>query len=273
MTRGLDHIVVAVRDLEAAGAAWEALGFTVTPTNRHPWGTANKLVQLDGFFVELLTVADPEGITEATETEFSFGAFNRDFLARREGISMLVAQSEGAEADRADFERLGLKTWAPFGFERVANLPDGTTAQVAFDLTFATDPHGPALGFFTCHNKFPEHFWKPAFQTHENGAKTVATLYMVAGDPSDHHEFLGGFIGQREMRATSLGLDLPTPRGLIRVVTEDAYAYLLGEPARVSLPDERPCFAALEIACEGLLTRQVIPAGQLHGMTLILTPA
>lgn len=31
MVRGLDHVVVAVRDLEAAGQAWADLGFTVTP--------------------------------------------------------------------------------------------------------------------------------------------------------------------------------------------------------------------------------------------------
>ena len=28
--------------------------------NRHPWGTHNHIVQLPGFFVELLTVAEPE---------------------------------------------------------------------------------------------------------------------------------------------------------------------------------------------------------------------
>ncbi|MBO0347288.1 VOC family protein [Roseibium sp. CAU 1637] len=273
MTRGLDHIVVAVKDLEAAGKAWQALGFTVTPTNHHAWGTANKLVQLDGFFVELLSVAEPDKIVEATETAFSFGAFNRDFLKTGEGISMLVADSLGAEQDRADYQRLGLKTYEPFGFEREANLPDGATAKVAFDLTFATDPHGPELGFFACHNKYPENFWKPAFQSHANGATAVSALYMVAGDPSDHHEFLGGFIGQREMRATSLGLELPTARGEINVLTRQAYAYALGEAAAESLPDTLPCFAALEVACKGLEARKVIPARELHGMSLVLSPA
>jgi catechol 2,3-dioxygenase-like lactoylglutathione lyase family enzyme len=60
MSRGLDHVVHAVRDLEAAAEFYRRLGFTVGARNRHAWGTHNHLVQLPGFFVELLTVAEPE---------------------------------------------------------------------------------------------------------------------------------------------------------------------------------------------------------------------
>ncbi|MEP2388240.1 VOC family protein, partial [Hyphomonas sp.] len=122
MARGLDHVVVAVRDLDAAAKAWAELGFTVTPENRHAWGTANRLVQLDGFFIEILTVADESLIVEASEGDFSFGAFNRNFLKTRQGASMLVAEGVDPDQDRADFQRLGLTTYAPFSFERVANF-------------------------------------------------------------------------------------------------------------------------------------------------------
>ena len=39
MARGLDHIVHAVRDLDAAAELYRRLGFTVGARNRHPWGT------------------------------------------------------------------------------------------------------------------------------------------------------------------------------------------------------------------------------------------
>lgn len=45
MPRGLDHIVHAVRDLDAAAALYKSLGFTVGARNRHPWGTHNYIVQ------------------------------------------------------------------------------------------------------------------------------------------------------------------------------------------------------------------------------------
>ncbi|MEP0236140.1 VOC family protein [Roseibium sp.] len=273
MARGLDHVVVAVRDLDAAAKAWAELGFTVTPENRHAWGTANRLVQLDGFFIEILTVADESLIVEASEGDFSFGAFNRNFLKTRQGASMLVAEGVDPDQDRADFQRLGLTTYAPFSFERVANFKDGSTGKVGFDLTFLTDPLIPDLAFFTCRNRYPETFWNSDFQRHDNGAAAIGAIYMVASDPSDHHEFLGGFTGQREMRATSLGLEVQTPRGLISVLNPDAYRHLVGDAAANEVTSSSPQIAAVEVVCDGLVSRKVIPADEALGITAILTPA
>lgn len=231
MARGLDHIVKVVKDLDKTAEAYEKLGFTVTPTNHHDWGTSNRLVQLDGFFIEILTVRDESLIAEHTGTGFSFGAHNRDFLKSREGGSMLVLDSRGPDLDRADFQRLGLKTYDPFSFERIANLKDGTTAKVGFDLSFTTTEVAPNLAFFTCFNRYPDSFWRKEFQTHANGAKTIEEIVLVANDPSDLHEFLGGFTGQRLMRATSLGLEIKTARGTIRVLTADAYQSLYSNDA------------------------------------------
>ena len=87
---------------------------TVTPENRHPWGTVNRLVQLNGFFIELLSLGDENLISETTGKLFSFGAFNRDFLKTREGASMLVLESANPEMDRLDFENLGFDVYEPF---------------------------------------------------------------------------------------------------------------------------------------------------------------
>ena len=272
MVRGLDHLVVAVKDLEAAGHAYEELGFTVTPENQHPWGTANRLIQFNGFFIELLTVKTSDAIEEADGSKFSFGAFNRNFLNGREGASMLVLESKDAGQDREDFQSLGLKVFDPFSFERIANLPDGKTAKVAFDLTILQDQDGPEIGYFTCHNRYPENFWKPAFQHHQNGVGEVSTIYMIAADPSDHHEFLGGFTGQREMRATSLGLEVQTPRGTISVLNPDAYRALVGDAAANSVQGSLPQIAAIEFSSPKAGQTRVVPANQLFGLTLIISP-
>src|SRR5205085_3929334 len=98
MPGGLDHLVHAVRDLDAAAALYRRLGFTVGARNRHAWGTHNHLVQLPGFFVELLTVAEPEKL--ATDgLSALFGTFNRLFLKDREGLSLLILESQNAAAD------------------------------------------------------------------------------------------------------------------------------------------------------------------------------
>jgi hypothetical protein len=273
MVRGLDHVVVAVKDLDAAGEAFAGLGFTVTPVNRHSWGTANRLIQLDDFFIEILSIAEPDRIPESDGDSFSFGAFNRDFLSEGEGASMLVLDSTDPQRDRAEFQKAGLRLFKPFSFERVATYADGSTAKVGFDLTFLQDPLAPGIAYFSCRNRFPENFWKPDFQSHANGACSVAAVYIVASDPSDHHEFLGGFTGQREMRATSLGLELVTARGKILVMTPYAYETLVGRQALEEIPGDLPRIAALEVACRGLAERRVVTANNLFGLTLILTPA
>ena len=64
--RGLDHLVLGVRDLEADAAFCEALGFTVGARNRHPWGTHNRIIQFPGSFLELITVGEPVSYTHLT---------------------------------------------------------------------------------------------------------------------------------------------------------------------------------------------------------------
>jgi hypothetical protein len=59
MPHGLDHIVHAIRDLDAAGDFYGRAGFTVGARNRHPWGTHNRIVQFPGVFVELSMSVSP----------------------------------------------------------------------------------------------------------------------------------------------------------------------------------------------------------------------
>ena len=83
MPRGLDHAVHAVHDLDAAAELYRRLGFKVGARNRHSWGTHNRLVQLPGFFIELLTVAEPEKLG-ADGFSILFGRFNQSFLSRHQ---------------------------------------------------------------------------------------------------------------------------------------------------------------------------------------------
>ena len=108
MPHGLDHIVHAVRDLDAAAEFYARAGFTVGARNRHAWGTHNGIVQLKNTYIEILTVAEPEKIVPHGPRSFSFGAYHRDFLALREGLSMLILNSSDAAADARSFEASGI---------------------------------------------------------------------------------------------------------------------------------------------------------------------
>src|SRR6201999_4091378 len=223
MARGLDHIVHAVHDLDAAGEAYARLGFTVGARNRHPWGTHNRIVQFPGVFIELLALGEMDRIPPPRPRSLSFGAFTRDFLAKGEGLSMLVLEGKGAQADADAFRAAGIGDFDVFNFEREGKRPDGTAVKVAFSLAFAEDKGAPDAGFFTCQQHYPENFWNPAFQQHANGVTGIAGVVFVAENPSDHHIFLKAFAGVSDLQATSAGIAIETPRGEIQAMDPAAY--------------------------------------------------
>jgi len=245
MTRGIDHLVLAVRDLEKARAFYETLGFTLTPRAQHPWGTANYLAQFSGCFLEILGIAEPAAIPPHEAGKFSFGAHNRGFLAKREGMSMLVFQSHDARRDQAEFAAAGLKTYAPFDFGRTAKLPDGTTAKVAFSLAFVTDPRMPDSAFFTCQQHAPKYFWKRDYQVHANGARTIAEVVMVAPEPAALADHFAKLQGAGSVRVETGALTVATARGRIAVLAPAAFAARFGG---ATAAEPAPRFAAFRIA-------------------------
>jgi catechol 2,3-dioxygenase-like lactoylglutathione lyase family enzyme len=234
MSRGLDHVVHAVRDLDAAAAFYRRLGFTVGARNAHPWGTHNHIVQLPGFFVELLTVAEPDKLRGEGFAAL-FGSFNQRFLVRREGLSFLMLESHDAGADARDFDAAGIALSPALEFEREGSRPDGRRLKVGFSLAFARDALAPAIGFATCRQHHPENFWNPAFQQHANGACAIAGAVIVAENPSDHHIFLSAFTGERALNATSSGITAPTPRGELQIMDAAAFRSHFGvEPLEIA---------------------------------------
>jgi glyoxalase-like protein len=191
MPRRIDHLVICVRDLAQAERSWPSLGFTLTPTGVHPFGTSNRLAMFGNNFLELLAVTNPAAVPVAAPGRFSFAAHNQSFLATAEGMSMLALHSDDAHADAARFKQSGIGAYAPFDFGRDAALPDGGTARVEFSLAFATDLAMPGIAFFTCQQRHPpELFWKPDYQRHPNGALRVVEVVMSAPDPAEHRGFL-----------------------------------------------------------------------------------
>ena len=251
MNRGIDHLVICVEDLDAARGAYARFGFTTTPRAVHPFGTGNSLVQLQGNFLELLTVVDESKFAPAAPGKFQFGGFNKTFLSGREGMSMLVFEGHGAEDDCADFAANGLDTYDPFHFERKAKLPDGEEVTVGFSLAFVTDKSMPEAVFFTCQQHAPEYFWKPEYQRHPNGASVVTEVVMVAKSPNDLTNLFGGLQGKNAVSETAEGLRITTARGDVTVLSPDHFTARFD--AASSGPDS-PHFAAFQILV-GDLTR------------------
>lgn len=286
MARGLDHIVHAVRDLDAAAELYRRAGFTVGARNKHPWGTHNHVVQFPGFFIEVLTVAEPDKLVGEGLPQI-FGVVNREAIARGDGFSMLILESRDIEADVADFARAGIGASPALPFSRQAMLPDGTATTVGFSLAFARDSLSPRAGFAACQQHNPAAFWKPDYQRHANGALGVAGVVLVADNPTDHHIFLEAFTGVRDLHSSSIGLTARTPRGEVAIMEAVSFRDEFGvlpavEGEGAALKGLRLAVADLDatervlraggLAPERHIGRLVLPAQAACGATLIFEP-
>ena len=74
----IDHVVVAVDDLDAAAVRWrDGFGLGSLPGGVHPaWGTGNRIVPLGSTYVELIAVLD-----QATATASDLGRAVREVAA------------------------------------------------------------------------------------------------------------------------------------------------------------------------------------------------
>jgi catechol 2,3-dioxygenase-like lactoylglutathione lyase family enzyme len=255
MARSLDHIVHAVRDLDAAADLYRRLGFTVGARNKHPWGTHNHIVQLPAFFIELLTLAEPEKLGRDGFSTM-FGAYNRDFIARGEGFSLLILESKDAAGDAATFSDAGVGELDALRFEREAKRPDGSSVKVGFSLAFAEDSGARDIHFAACQQHYPENFWNPSFQRHTNGVSAVAGVVVVAEQPEEHRRFFEVFADARVSGAKD-GFAIATPRGTIEVLTPAAFLRRFG----VKAPDmsRGARLAALRFAVTSPSRLQALP--------------
>jgi hypothetical protein len=267
--RPVDHVVLAVHDLDRAAALFEKAGFMLTPRAFHDnrMGTSNRLIQFrDRNSVEVLTVDRPGNLVRHDFSSrppfFSFGDHHRLALERREGLSMIVFATDDARADAARFEAAGLPAFRPFDFERQARLPDGASVTVAFTLAYTLSPDMPGVALAACQNRMPELLWKPEFQSHPNGARGMNAVYLASAAPDRDAAFIAAMFGA-EVAPISGGMRVSCgPAQEVRVLTPQAVTAL--DLAFEAGPASPPVLAGIGVVSG---TRKcAIPASQACGM-------
>ncbi|MGH2617117.1 MAG: VOC family protein, partial [Thermomicrobiales bacterium] len=171
MVRGIDHIVIAVRDLAAASRDYANLGFTVTPGGEHTGGaTHNALVSFaDGAYFELIAFREPDRPQEHKWwAKFAKGEGTVDFA--------LLADDVAAEAARLG--QAGIAVDAPQDGGR--QRPDGQ--RIAWrNLSLANDA---APLPFVIEDVTPRELRVPpgAATNHRLGVTGVAGVTLLVSD-------------------------------------------------------------------------------------------
>ena len=203
---GIDHAVVAVKDLDAAAANWKQLGFTISPRGTHSahMGTGNYTIMLGEDYMELL------GVLNATE----HNAPTRAYLEQTGGgIERVAFTTPSAAAGAAELRTMGYDAIGPTDFERPVTMPDGRKAAAKF-ATFQWPvkeaPGGVRL--FACQHKTRETVWIPELQKHANTAKRIARVFVVTPKAEEDAKHLAKMIAG-EVKATDESATVATGFG------------------------------------------------------------
>jgi hypothetical protein len=167
---GIDHVIVAVRELENARTAWSRLGFALSPRGRHiGQGTANYCVMFPSDYIELLGIVDAADSVERLDA----------FLARREGpMAAAFAPAGTAEEARAALLRRQLHPSEPRPLARQIELPQGTVLP-RFSLISLPPGETPGLDSFLCSHLTPALMRRPEWLAHPNGAIGLRAVHVL----------------------------------------------------------------------------------------------
>jgi catechol 2,3-dioxygenase-like lactoylglutathione lyase family enzyme len=166
---GIDHVIIAVADLERARLAWERLGFTLTPRGRHlQKGTGNYCIMFERDYLELMGVVDPRQDTGGLA----------EFLADGEGPRGLAFATRAGDDTAAALARQGLHPTAPRDLTRQLELPEGTVLP-RFKLVALPPEETPDLMSFVCQHLTPELVRRPDWLRHANAVVGFAGVVVL----------------------------------------------------------------------------------------------
>ncbi|MBR8356269.1 VOC family protein [Burkholderia vietnamiensis] len=165
---GIDHFVIAVRDLDAARDDFARMGFALTPRGYHTMGSENHCAMFDGCYLELLTVRRPHPVT----------AFFSDFLEHGDGAAAMVVATDSADALYRDWHAAGVPAEPPVAFSRPVATSNGT-GDASFRITQVDVAYTPGGRVFACEHLTPELVYPPGGALHPNGVTGVAGITIA----------------------------------------------------------------------------------------------
>jgi catechol 2,3-dioxygenase-like lactoylglutathione lyase family enzyme len=225
---GLDHIPVAVRDLEAASATYRALGFSLKPGRPHANGIRNAHVKFpDGAGIELLTV--PSAV-DPLSTKYV------GMIRAGEGPAFLSFHARDTPALHAALRAGG------YAFRDTNGVTDLSAPPFSF-LFWIADNRSPT--------DRPEHF------AHPNGATALGAIWIATDDGEALVRLLVALGGRQERR------EVFAPDSVEATVVALAEGEVFILPARHQLLPGRPIIGASFRVRDLATVRRVLAAGHL----------
>lgn len=201
---GIDHAVIAVKDLDGAAEGWKRLGFTLSPRGTHSakMGSGNYTIMLGADYVELLGVI----------AETDHNAPMRDFIARRgQGIERIAFTAIDSTAGAEEIRARGYVPVGPTDFERPVTMPDGSASAAKFRVFHWPVAEAPGgIRLFACQHKTRDTVWIPELQRHANTAQRLQRVIVVSPEPETDAQHLAQMIDGDVRRDADSAFTVPS---------------------------------------------------------------
>lgn len=223
----LDHVGIAVNDLDAAAERYQRLGFQLTPRGYHTLparpdgerprvGSGNNCAMLDCGYIELIGIVDA-----------SYVGRLRDDLSRYEGLHIVAFGTEDSQATVRAVRGSG----APGAAVRLLERPIEHAGEIEiarFEIIDFAEAL-PELYSFAIRHATPDALWKAELLRHPNGAKSLEEITVAVADVGEFAARLGRIVGSEARGANTKTVDLE--RGRVRVVGCDWFSAQSDQPA------------------------------------------
>jgi len=223
----IDHVAHFVPHIEAASAALEQAGFTLTPFSAQshrleaggpllPAGSGNRCVMLREGYLEFLTPTADTTIANQL----------RAAIRRYTGVHLVALGTAAPELDQARLEKNGFSPLPAVALQREIGTEHGN--ETARFTVVRVAPGTMAEGRIQyCQQHTPQWLWQARWLQHANGARGLAAVILCVADPQE--------AAQRYARYTGLFAQvdhgqwrIDTQRGALLFVTPDALQRRLG---------------------------------------------
>jgi hypothetical protein len=213
----INHVGMAVRDLAATAARYEAMDFQLTPYSPHsaawkpgdavqPLGSGNRCIMFGTNYLEIL----------ASEDSRRPAARITNLLKHHQGAHIICFDCEDCDVVDRRVRGLGIETSGVIPLQRDIDTPLG--ARTAKFVRVQFDPKGSPEGYIQASTHLtPEYIYQPRYIRHVNGCFQLAETVVVADDVAafelKYRRYLGttpsrehGVIRFRLERGTTLSI-------------------------------------------------------------------
>jgi len=191
---GLDHPLIAVKNMASAREAYGSLGFTVSPQGMHPWGTATSLMLFHRQIIEIVAIGDCSLLDGYPAGDFIFGRHVERYLNECDGVALSALYTGDAQAVETELTARRISCSGTINFGRDVVRSDGQADRTKTTLKVFTNTKYPRLSVFACQQHRRDLLEFPHLMEHANGAHGIDAV-TIACSESDSTAVLQWLIG------------------------------------------------------------------------------